>query len=74
MNQLEFREQLHDLLNKAAKTLCAEHIAFPLMDAAGGISVLASTINRSSLDDTLEIMRHRLDVAAASARVYYAAN
>ena len=74
MNQLQFREELHQLLNRAAKTLCAEQVSFPLIDAIAGVAVLASNINRSSLEATVEIMRHRLDSAVADARVHYAAN
>ncbi len=73
MTQEEFRKELNVLLNKAAKTVNAEGMMFPLIDACAGIVVLASSINRSPLEGMVEILRHRLDNAVVDAKVHYAA-
>lgn len=72
MTPLDFRKKLNFLLNEAAKTVDADSLSFPLVEAAGGILVLASQINRHSLEGPLEVLHHRLDLAVAEARVHYA--
>lgn len=71
MNECEFRADLHGLLNRAAGTLDAQGLAFPLIDAAASIVVLASDLTSTSLEGSVEILRHRLDLSAVEARRFY---
>lgn len=69
MNELEYRTELNDLINRAAKSLQAGTVLMPLLEGAGSIVFIASEISeKETLEGALEIARHHLDQSVARAK------